>query len=95
MVDRDAPTTAHRGCSEAPSAGVDKVTLERIEPMGILWSVRLVDMLDSETIEREILPGSSTAEEYIVLDTETTGVDPQTDDVIEIAGRAMRAAGSD
>jgi DNA helicase-2/ATP-dependent DNA helicase PcrA len=89
VVDRDAPAAAQRIALKLVR-GVGKVTLERIRMDGGETGLRLVDMLDPIIVEREDPLWGLDCEEYIVLDTETTGVDPQTDEVIEVGAVRVR-----
>ncbi len=89
VVDSDSPAAAHRVALKLVR-GVGKVTLERIRQEGEAAGMRLVDLLDSELVERGDPLWGLDCEEYVVLDTETTGIDPQVDEVIEVGAVRVR-----
>jgi len=89
VVDRDSPTAARRVALKLVR-GVGKMTLKRIQTDGSDAGLRLVDMLDTAIVEKSDPLWGLDCEEYVVLDTETTGVDPRNDDVIEVAAVRVR-----
>ncbi|MAY79510.1 MAG: hypothetical protein CL930_01870 [Deltaproteobacteria bacterium] len=89
VVDRNAPAAAQR-ISLKMVRGVGKTTLQRIQKEGADAGLRMVDMLDTAIVERGDPLWGLDIEEFVVLDTETTGVDPNYDDVIEVAAVRVR-----
>ena len=89
VVDRDSPTAAHRVALKLVR-GVGTGALERIRVEGGSAGLRVVDLLDSEIVDRGDPLWGLDCEEYVVLDTETTGVNPSTDDIIEVAAVRVR-----
>ena len=89
VVDRDAPAAAQRIALKLVR-GVGKVTLERLRVDGGEAGLRLVDLLDPISVRQGDPLWGLDCEEYIVLDTETTGVDPQHDEVIEVGAVRVR-----
>ena len=89
VVDRDATAAAQRIALKLVR-GVGKVTLERLRVDGGEAGLRLVDLLDPISVDREDPLWGLDCEEYVVLDTETTGVDPQHDEVIEVGAVRVR-----
>jgi DNA helicase-2/ATP-dependent DNA helicase PcrA len=89
VVDRNAPAAAHRIALKLVR-GVGKVTLQRIRTDGSEVGLHLVDLLDTAIVEAGDPLWGLNCEEYVVLDTETTGVDPQRDEVIEVAAVRVR-----
>lgn len=89
VVDRDAPAAAQRIALKLVR-GVGKVTLERLRIDGGEAGLRLVDMLDPISVDRGDPLWGLDCEEYVVLDTETTGIDPQHDEIIEVGAVRVR-----
>jgi len=89
VVDRDSPAAAQRIALKLVR-GVGKVTLQRIRNDGGDAGIRLVDMLDNIVVEKGDPLWGLDCDEYVVLDTETTGVDPHADEVIEVAAVRVR-----
>ena len=89
VVDRDSPAAAQRIALKLVR-GVGKVTLERLRTDGGEAGLRLVDLLDPISVTRGDPLWGLDCEEYVVLDTETTGVDPQHDEVIEVGAIRVR-----
>jgi DNA helicase-2/ATP-dependent DNA helicase PcrA len=89
VVDRDAPAAAHR-VSIKMVKGVGKHTLSRLRKDGAEAGLRLVDMLDTTIVDHHDPLWGLDCEDYVVLDTETTGIDPHTDEVIEVGAIRVR-----
>jgi len=89
VVDRNSPAAIHRIALKL-IRGVGKTTLQRIRQDGDAAGMRVTDLLDSLLVSKGDPLWGLSCEEYIVLDTETTGVDPQRDDVIEVAAVRVR-----
>lgn len=89
VIDRDSPTAAHRVALKLVR-GIGQGGLDRIRTDGNSAGLRLVDLLDPVSVERGDPMWGLDCDEYVVLDTETTGVDPSTDDIIEVAAVRVR-----
>ncbi len=89
VVDRNSPAAIHRIALKL-IRGVGKTTLQKIRQDGDAAGMRLTDLLDSTLVQKGDPMWGLSCEEYVVLDTETTGVDSQRDDVIEVAAVRVR-----
>ncbi len=89
VVDRDAPAAAQRIALKLVR-GVGPRTVERLNTEGSPAGLRIVDFIDSAAVAHGDPLWGLEAGEVVVLDTETTGVDPSTDEVIEVAAVRLR-----
>ncbi len=89
VVDRNSPAAAQRIALHFVR-DVGAGTLKRLRQDGADAGLRLVDMVDSAAVDRGDPLWGLELEECVVLDTETTGIDPNHDEVIEVAAVRLR-----
>lgn len=69
---------------------VGPATLARIVDEGAPAGLRLTDLLDEDTVQQGDPMWRLESADCVVLDTETTGFDPDSDEVIEVAAVRLR-----
>jgi len=82
---------AFERATQRPASGIGETTLAKLKETGRDLGLRPSDFIEADRFDRDRLTRSVEqwrTSECVVIDTETTGLDPNTDEVVELAAVA-------